>query len=480
MSFGVTTTGFVRKTFDNIQTSLQTRWKDKLGQNQDVSDDSPNSKIIALMAEAADEIWGVAEDAYNSNNRNSAEGIPLDNALALIGIQRNDRSKATADVSFKGTNTTAIPKFTQVKQPSTGLIFQTKVDSSIVQTSTNWLQFQVNALSNSTAYRIYINGNSYTYTSDSSATYDEIVNGMKSVIDSASLGLTITNVGSGLMTIEATDKNDVYDISASSLFTLLKVQSVIEVECLNYGKNEIPAGSITEISTATAGLDSVNNYFAGEAGADIETDQEARLRGQKDPAVAGFSFVDAIKAKISNGVAGVSYCKVYDNKTMTINSNSIPAKSWEAVIIGGSDAKIAGVISNMEVAGMSSYGNTTVAVKDVDGVPHNIHFTRPTNLYIWVKVTINSYNSEQQFPANGVAAIKQQIIDYVKKFNIGENIITQKFLTPVYNVDGIASATVEIASTTLIDGSPSYATSNINCSIRQKPNFDLTRIVVLT
>jgi uncharacterized phage protein gp47/JayE len=124
MPYGVTPTGFNRKPFDIIQAKLEDNWRNKLGQDQDLSPDSPNAMIIGLTAAMADECWQNAEDSYNSLNRNSAEGVPLDNSVALIGMERKDESATTVIVSLKGTNTTNIPTTTQVKQQNTNLVFQ--------------------------------------------------------------------------------------------------------------------------------------------------------------------------------------------------------------------------------------------------------------------------------------------------------------------------------------------------------------------
>ena len=477
--YGITINGFVRKTQEQIKTDLETEWKNRLGQDQDLSEDSPNAILIGLVTEMADTLWQTAEDAYNSLNRNSAEGIPLQNAVSLVGITIKDKSKSTANVSFRGDNVTIIPVNTQVKQAATALIFKTLEDSQISSDFCNWIQLQINSVIDSTPYRLYIDGNVYTYTSGGSTTYAEIIAGLKVVVEGAAIGLTITDEGTGLMTIEAVDKDDVYDIAGSSYFTIRKVQTIIEVECLDFGSNEVSTESIIEISTPISGLDSVINYYEGEAGRNIEEDQELRLRTQSDIAVSGFNFVDAIRAKVLNDVSGTSYCKVYENDSMETDVNSIPAKSWEAVIEGGSNTNIAKLLYKMKIAGMRSSGSETVEVKDDTRVPHNIRFTRPTNLYLWVKATINSYNSEEAFPADGEAAIKAAMLAYSARFNIGDIVVAQKFITPVFEVEGVGSVTITIASTDLPGDTPSYGSSNINCSIRQKPNFDLSRMVVV-
>lgn len=479
MSYGVTSSGFIRKTNQQIVDDLEISWKDKFGQDSDLSEDSPNSIIIGLIGAMSDSLWQTAEDTYNSLNRNSASGVPLENAVSLVGINKKGASASTASVSFKGDNATLIPLNTQVKQSSTELIFKTLNSGFITQGACNWIQFTASTVTDNATYRFYIDGNSYSYVSDGTATADEIVAGLKGVVEGAAIGLTVTDEGSGLMTIEATDKNDLYDIAGDSKLTVGKVQSAIEVQALEVGVNEVAAETINEISESLAGLDSVLNYYAGEAGRAIEGTQELRLRTQQDIAVAGFNFVDAIRAKLLNEVLGTSYCRVYENDDLTEDVNGIAAKSFETVIEGGSNTNIAEKLFQMKVAGIKSDGNVTVEVIDAQSTPHNIKFSRPSSLYFWVKVVIDSYNTEEAFPADGEAAIKAALLEFAQDyFNIGDVIVLQKFYKPVYEISGIGSVTITIASTATSGGTPTYGSSNINCTIRQKPNFDLSRMII--
>jgi uncharacterized phage protein gp47/JayE len=479
MTFGVTSTGFNRKTNEDIISDLETAWKNEFGQDSDLSEDSPNSIIIGLIGGMSDSLWQVAEDTYNSLNVNTAEDVSLDNASSLTGTERKGASASTANVSFRGDNATSIPTNTQVKQSSTGLILKTLTDEFIAQGSTNWIQITVTTITDNATYRFYINGNTYSYVADATATADEIVAGLKAVVESAAIGLSITDEGSGLMTIEADDKNDIYDITADSKMTVGKVQSVIGVVALEIGTNEIAANTIDEISTAISGLDSVRNYFAGETGREIESNQELRLRRKQDIAVSGFNFTDAIRAKILDEVVGVSYCRVYENDTLAIDSDGIEPKSYEAIVEGGSNTDIAEKLSKLKTAGLPSDGDITVEVTNDQGIPNNIKFSRPTNNYLWIDVVIDSYNTEETFPVDGEAAIKAALLEFAEdEFNIGDIIVTQKFNTPVYSIPGIGSVTITIASTGTPGGTPSYSAANINLSIREKPNFDLSRMTV--
>jgi uncharacterized phage protein gp47/JayE len=129
---------------------------------------------------------------------------------------------------------------------------------------------------------------------------------------------------------------------------------------------------------------------------------------------------------------------------------------------------------------MSTDGQISVSVKDSDSIPLRVKFSRPTNVYFWLKITIESYNEEEDFPANGELSIKQSVLNFAKNnFNIGNIVVLQKLINSVYETPGIEKIELEMAVTESVDDEPIYSSENYNCSIREKPNFDLSRIDVI-
>jgi len=481
MSYGITSEGFIRKTLQEaIKPEIEQSWLDKFGANSDLTPDSINAILIGLFSQLSDNQWGALEGVYNSLNRKTATGQALSNAVALVGVTRMAETSSTAICSFRGTNSTILPINTQVKQSLNGFVFGTFTEITLTKNACNLAQFEIITLSNATTYRFYINSSTYSYISDADATNEEIIAGLKAVIEGASLGLTVTDDADGKMTIQSDDKNDIYDIDADSKMSVVSVQSVAQVQSITAGKIAVPALTIDEISTAIAGFDSVIQYFDGNEGRAQESDIDLRLRTDNNLAVAGFNFVDAIRARLLNEVLGVSYCRVYENDTLIENADGIPAKSYEVVIEGGSDTDVAEKLLTLKSAGLPSFGSTSVFVNDVLGVQQLVRFTRPTTAYFWVQVTINSYNVEETFPLLGEIAIQEAIYNYaINAFNIGDIVAVQKFYSPVYEIKGIADVTIKIATTATVLDAPAYDTININLSVREKPNFATSRIEII-
>lgn len=478
---GITPQGFIRKTSQEIIEELRTAWQEAFPNAGDISDDSIAGQFIGLFAAMNTEAWEGLEASYNSNVIDAAEGNSLAKLLNLLALRAKQASPSTVEVSFRGDNSTIIPQGTQVKQSSTNLSFQTIVQGAITQSATNWIELIVNSIVNNALYSITISNNVYQYTSSASATANEIIAAFKSDIEASIADITVTDQGSSAMLIESNDKNNLYNIVPDSKLTINKVQSVIEVECLEIGENIVEANSIDQIINAVAGLDSIRNYFDGQTGRADETDQEFRNRGRQSPKYVGRQTVGANRARILNDIDGVSYCQVYNNPTLEVSPAGIPPKSWEAVVEGGADNNIANKIYiESTIGGIAPSGNLTIVISDSQGLPVPVKFSRPENLFIWIKITIDSYNPEEATPINLAEAIRAQVLEYANNtFNIGDVIVLQKLYTPLYQIKGIGSATILLSSAISETVTPIYSTDNINCNIRQKPVFSTNRIEVI-
>lgn len=94
-TYGVTSTGFVRKPVDVILEEIETRLKTLLGDNLNLLPTSIFGQIIGVFADRESEIWQLHQELYASQYPNSATGQALDNLCALTGVQRLQASKST-------------------------------------------------------------------------------------------------------------------------------------------------------------------------------------------------------------------------------------------------------------------------------------------------------------------------------------------------------------------------------------------------
>jgi uncharacterized phage protein gp47/JayE len=153
------------------------------------------------------------------------------------------------------------------------------------------------------------------------------------------------------------------------------------------------------------------------------------------------------------------------------------AKSFEAVVEGGSDADVANKIWLTKPAGIQTFGNTSFTITDSQGEEQVINFSRPTPIYIWVTVALTLY-SEETFPPNGQDLVAAAINTYGNKLGIGVDVLLQRVLAQIFNVPGIASGIMQIAATNSPGDSPLYGTADIPIEENEIAVFDLSRITV--
>jgi len=154
-----------------------------------------------------------------------------------------------------------------------------------------------------------------------------------------------------------------------------------------------------------------------------------------------------------------------------------PPKSFEAVVEGGTNEAIANQIWQTKPAGIQTFGNTSFPITDSQGSTQVIYFSRPTQIFIWVNVVLTLY-SEETFPNNGIQLVAQSIFNYGVSLGVGIDVLLQRVVAQIFNVPGIASGNMTLASTASLEASPIFGTSDISIEDNQISVWDLTRISV--
>lgn len=245
---------------------------------------------------------------------------------------------------------------------------------------------------------------------------------------------------------------------------------------VNTGPITALAGTVTEIDTPITGWSTVTNAADAQVGTNEETDVELRSRRERSVARDAQAIIDAIFAAVAN-VPGVTQTVVLENDTDVVDSNGLPPHSFQVITVGGVDEDIGDAIWLKKPAGILSFGNTTVQIIDSQGIPHNISFSRPTEVDIYVEVTLNTF---AEYPANGDDLIKQAIVDYAngilvpgRGFSLADDVVYTRLYTPINSVQGHEITDLRIGT------SPSpTGTANIPIGATEISNFLTVNIVV--
>ena len=107
--FGLSDTGFLRPTFDDLVSMQEKKAKELFGDNIDVSEQGVLGKFIRLSCYDIDEAWQAMENLYYARFINTARGLGLDRLSTFAGIARNPATYARHKIKLIGSENYSLP-----------------------------------------------------------------------------------------------------------------------------------------------------------------------------------------------------------------------------------------------------------------------------------------------------------------------------------------------------------------------------------
>ena len=243
------------------------------------------------------------------------------------------------------------------------------------------------------------------------------------------------------------------------------------------GSVQAPSGTLTVIETPISGVTSVTNALDAVVGRDVETDAQLRLRRLRMLARAGTATVNGIVNALLE-IPEVTQARAIENETDAVDIGNRPPHSFEAMVTGGADADVAQAIFSAKGAGIQTYGSTTVSVLDSQGLTHDVSFSRPTPVTVYLEVTIARNfdpNEGDVYPDNGDDAVKDAIIAYTGATGVlGREVVLSQLSTPINTVPGVFGISIRVS----VNGS-SWQSTNLLMAASEVAAFDTSRITVL-
>lgn len=475
----LTSSGYSALRFPTIVEDIQQSLRDNVNPNLDLSSTSVIGEINSIQAAAIALLYAQLQAVYDAGNRDKAEGKNLDDLAALIGVSRIQASPSTGRVVIGGSVGITVPRNTVFGDANSDNDYYLISDRQLLPSACVYCEVFISEVLPSTAYAINVNGTTYTYTSTSSPSVASIIQGLEGVLTASSdTTFAVTNKANTSLEIYSSDYNTyTLQVLPSTLIAFDTVKVVGEIVSQELGVASVPTGSIREIRTPVLGLRSVTNPSATQAGRGVETDEQLRIRMSESVQIAGKATAPAIEAALKN-IEGVTLAKVFENISIYSDVSGRPAKSFEAVVLGGTESDVANTIWDTKPAGIETYGNTTSIVTDAGGNPQAVKFSRPVNQYIHAIVTYTLYD-EESFPADGESTIKQAIATYGNSLGVGVDVIAKRFYGGVYSsVAGIEDLNITFGLTEEPDQTPSSYTTIIPIGEVQVSNFATDRISV--
>jgi uncharacterized phage protein gp47/JayE len=247
-------------------------------------------------------------------------------------------------------------------------------------------------------------------------------------------------------------------------------------EARDFGPVAGLAGSLSVIDTPISGWTAVSNALDASLGANVETDAALRLRRSRLLRSQGDGTVDSIRAHLLE-VDDVTAAYVFENVTLITDSNGVPGKAIECVVLGGTTDDIAQAIWDHKDAGISAYGGATGNAVDSLGATRVMAFTRPTELTVYASLTALTGAGW----GGATADIATALTAYGSVLGIGASeskkpgyIVYRDADRPVFDVSGVEDVTDFRIG---LSAAPTGAV-NVAVGTRQISSWDTSRIVV--
>jgi len=466
----LTATGLERPRLDELKADLDASIISVLGP-VNTNADSVLGQLTGIEAAALDDAYEMLQDTYDSMYPSSAEGISLDRAVAFLGITRLNSAPVVVTAVLYGTEGTVVPlnalAHADIKYFNTSAV--TITAGSVIDVTVT-----IGTVADSTLYRLTLNGANYDYTSGIGATAASILAGLNAAVVGFTKVLTTTTLH-----ISAVDGQSPFSYAKSANITTQVFGSPAIFTSITNGKRELPVGALSNIDTPIFGWSAISNLIPGAGSRDVESDIELRLRHSSAARVTGSATVKAIRARLLAEVPGVSSASVYENRSHLF-AGLQPPHSFETVVVGGTDQAVAQNIWENKPAGIETYGNFQIEIIDDNGDLQPINFSRATAKYAWVRITVTQLYPEETLPLSTNQSIKDAVLATGSSLGVGEDMITQRFIGPIYaNTTGLGMISVETASTTAPLDVPTYTTINKSIDRSEVASFDMSRITVL-
>lgn len=489
MAFGLTDAGFEIKRLADIKTEMEAKVRSVLGSATNLAPETALGQLIAIFSERESFIWEELEDIYLSAYPDTARGVSLDNVVGYTGTTRQGAqpSRQLLERLF-GTAGALIPAGTifSVQNAPTSR-FKTDFDVTLAAGADERQKLTFSAVPTAGTWRLNYRANdSATFAFNAtSATIQASLRTLPFGADivvtgNYSAGLTIDYAGAAGKQEQDPIGIDldllVNGITAVTISVVTQIQGqnqgLVDLTALATGPAIAPAGTLTVIETPVSGLASILNLTDAGQGRDLETDAELRIRRAKTLQVAGKATVDAIRSALLS-LSGVTDVIVFENDTMIPDSNGRPAKSFEAVVNGGNLQTIFDKIWDVKAAGIRTFGSQVGSITDSQGQPHTVQFSRPTQLPVYLEVDLTT---NSQFPANGLVAARQSLVDVGNAAGIGKNVVVYPTLISALNsIPGITDVAIRIGL------APSPTTDdNIIVAANQVAVFDTSKTQVVS
>jgi len=490
---GVTEYGFVRKTLQEILTSMKSNVKTKLGSGWNVETGTIEDQFISVFAEECDEVWQGLEGVVSSNTVTGAEGTYLDDVYARQGIYRQDKTKGGGNIVLQSNLSTmtlgSVYNAGAVVSATNSILYNT-LETITLDNYASCYKISASQLTAGVTYTfsIYNSNNptssTFTRTPNNDADKSQLLTELATFLND-----TITdkpakayyNTTTRTTYIGYNQANDLPNPFPNKRLYVNVSPSVgiighsVSIEAQVSGYHPLSPNGVLGISPTYTGYDSVVNYVELSSGSEVQTDAEFRLSALniKDTSIAGTP--DALKASLLK-LEGVSSVEVFENPTKDfiydISSKLVcEPYSYNTVVLGGTDVDVATTIYQKGYGNTKRYGTYSTTIINKLGQSVEVKYTRAGIFDVGVEVGYttkdNSPLTEQE--KNEISA---NLLNIVSGLDIGGYVVPKQLEAIMYqsvSFGRLLDVAVSLKDLTLPN--PTFTSNKLLADHNEKPRL---------
>lgn len=432
MEYGVTVNGFVRKRLPEIREDIFKSLEQNLGSTVSRQPNSMIGVLVGVYAAELDRMWQLLERDYYDRSPISASEGSLDNTLAYTNVQRKKAQASYLYAVCYGRSGMVLPANCQIKDVS-GYKWNIIEESTITLNDCVHVTLEVEAPTNGKIYSVQFDNDAvikYTAQENDTALIVAVA------LASQNVEKWQGSIVEGKLVFERSDRRYGAVVVPNESFVVTQVGSPIRFDCEEYGEIEPLLNSVNYINPKHDGWFSVSNESETYVGRDYETASEVRQRYASAVFRNSIGMKESIKAALLE-LQDVTNVTIYENRTDE-TVDGLKPHSFQAIVFGGDEEAIARTILNVAPLGIDTNGDICVRIEDSEGAEQDVCFSRPHEVQIYVKVIIKEYN-EEILPGDAIDKIKNIVVEQIGKLSMGNDVIYQRLLGPIYSgVDGIS------------------------------------------
>lgn len=432
MEYGVTVNGFVRKRLPEIREDIFKSLEQNLGSTVSRQPNSMIGVLVGVYAAELDRMWQLLERDYYDRSPISASEGSLDNTLAYTNVQRKKAQASYLYAVCYGRSGMVLPANCQIKDVS-GYKWNIIEESTITLNDCVHVTLEVETPTKGKIYSVQFDNDAvikYTAQENDTALVVAVA------LASQSVEKWQGSIVEGKLVFERSDRRYGAVVVPNESFVVTQVGSPIRFDCEEYGEIEPLLNSVNYINTNYDGWFSVSNESETYVGRDYETASEVRQRYASAVFRNSIGMKESIKAALLE-LQDVTSVTIYENRTDE-TVDGLKPHSFQAIVFGGDEEAIARTILNVAPLGIDTNGDICVRIEDSEGAAQDVCFSRPHEVQIYVKVIIKEYN-EEVLPGDAIDKIKNIVVEQIGKLSMGNDVIYQRLLGPIYSgVDGIS------------------------------------------